>query len=212
MPDARIAPAALGTEPFVAALGVAGQNQATAELVTLPMTLPGRGADVAKTPGTLFTLAEICAGAGCFVSTLSTATVWTLPTLATLDWTWTFGSNLIIPIQRQGLGAVFLNPAICRGTVVSQAAMLAVLGASTGDYVIRSDLGGQVFHLTGSVVAGGQLASTLANWTAYPTGRANQPTAAGVVIHDPDNLAASNLTRWQTTVLKLVGHDEWCYV
>lgn len=212
MADALLAPAAIGTEAYVGALGLAGATQATAQLVTLPMTLPGRGADYAKPTNTAFTLGEICAGLGCFVSTLSTATVWTLPTLYQLGWTWAFGKNLVIPVQRQGLGAVFLNPAICRGTVATQAAMLGVLGATTGDYVLRSDLANQVFLLTGTVVSGGQQASTLANWTALPTGPANLPTAAGIVIHDPDGLAPSNLTQWQTTLLKLVGPDEWCYV
>lgn len=112
---------------------------------------------------------------GIITSTIPGTTILTLPTMAQLGYVRnaTNPMELFFLFQRGGLGPLFVNSCTYLGSVASQSAMLALSAAQVCDYCFRSDLG-QSFYLTAAGPA------TLGNWTAHPTGAANQPNTTGL--------------------------------
>jgi hypothetical protein len=113
---------------------------------------------------------------GIMAVTSSAATILTLPTFWRLGFTDSNSKKKVLTVMRAGLGALFVTPATYRGSVASQAAMLALPVVTPEDYCYRSDLG-QFFVLTTGVPA------TLANWLSVPSGDANKPLQANVGIN-----------------------------
>jgi hypothetical protein len=109
MSDARLANDATGAELYSRVLGIGGTSKGTADLLLYPLSQPGI-LERYNLPGGTTALTLAIMRSGILTATNPGSTTITVPTLATLGWTYNPARSLIWYYQRCGLGGLFINP------------------------------------------------------------------------------------------------------
>ena len=199
MPELRTVPDSTVTDVYTSVLGLSGSSKATATLKYFPVTTLGSLPRLYLAAGAN-TLTTLMMRGGVLSSTSAGSTTLLLPTTSRLGVTRN-GANpveMCFLVQRTGLGGLFVNSASNKGTIASQAAMLALV-AAVEDYCVRSDLSNAVYMLTALP------ASTLGNWTVVAGGL---PSAVSAIVWN--NLDTQYLPQYHPPVmLTTYGDNVW---
>jgi hypothetical protein len=142
---------------------------------------------------------------GILTSSSAGTVAMTLPTFWELDFTRDADNpvELVLLIQRGGVGSLVVTPSLYHGSVANEAAMLALNPTSIGDWCVRTDDSSHVYvHTSGDGNSAG-------HWTEITDAPANAPTAAGILVEWNDLDPQYREKDHPPVMLVTNGNDSW---